>query len=80
MLVFHRYFCLLPKGHGKIAVESPGRLTTIGMEFTTHPRPKPQQKKSPSGLSTEGVSSPSQYIRSTRSRRTKTVCITGFVW
>ena len=30
-------------------------FTTIGMELTMHPRPKPQQKKSPSGVSTEGV-------------------------
>ena len=46
-------------------------LTATGRELTEQPRAKPFRKKSPSGHSTEGVSSPSQYIRSTRSRRTK---------
>ena len=42
----------------------------MGRELTRHPWPKPQQKKSPRGASTDGVSSPSQYMRSTRSRST----------
>ena len=42
-----------------------------GTEFTKHSLPNPQQKKSPRGLSTEGVSSSSQYIRMTRSLSTK---------
>ena len=59
-LIFQRDPRLLPEGHGKIQVEPSGGIDGH----------RQGQNRSPSGLSTEGVSSPSQYIRSTRSRST----------
>ena len=46
-------------------------LLPVSYTHLIHSLPKPQQKKSPRGLSTDGVSSSSQYIRMTRSLNTK---------
>src|SRR5436190_1461530 len=43
----------------------------MAAELTCERAPKPLRKKSPSGTSTDGSCSPSQYARSTRSRSTK---------
>src|SRR5438552_853650 len=56
------------KGISQYELNPPAGLTEIGSEFTLQRAHQPLQKKSPSGVSTEGLSSPSQKIRSTRRR------------
>jgi hypothetical protein len=71
MLVFYRDDSFLLNGMGKKQFMPRAGLTTMGIELTMQSLPNPQQKKSPSGVSTDGVSSSSQYILRTISRRTK---------
>ena len=55
-------------------MKPPFGFTATGSEFTWANLPQPEQKKSPTGVSIAGASSPSQCARST-SRRQLSTCV-----
>src|ERR1039457_2208245 len=67
--VFEGNSCLVPEWHGPYALNALPGLTQTGSEETLAYFPQPMAKKSPTGTSTEGSFSSSQYLRRIENRQ-----------